>query len=320
MGSAAALLCLLLCTLHLTAGASAKPHYVVLFPSVLYYPYPGKVHIHLMDLDEPVRVTLHLASSHRIPNVTLEAQGSDILQLNWPRFSNISTSPPGIQEVAHLHVSIQGGSLQVSEQKEVLVKAPDLRTLVQTDKRVYKPGETEPPPCAPSPAPQVRADAARPCVQDPRGNRVAEWRAVSPRQGIVDLSFPLVAEPALGTYIIKVEGKRHEFSVEEYGVPHFEGLIRLPRVVMVQDEKIPLDVCGWYPSGRTFRGRAEGTLCQGHRYNFREGSATICAEFKGRTGRNGCFSTEVPVASFNLTTFYETRLYAHALLLEEGTG
>ncbi|NWX69456.1 A2ML1 protein, partial [Alca torda] len=320
MGSAAALLCLLLCTLHLTAGPPAKPHYVVLFPSVLYYPYPGKVHIHLMDLDEPVRVTLHLASSLGIPNVTLEAQGSDILQLNWPRFSNISTPPAGVHEVAHLHVSIQGGSLQVSEQKKVLVKAPELGTLVQTDKNVYKPRQTEPPPYAPSAAPQVRADASCPCVQDPSGNRVAEWREVSPRQGIVDLSFPLAAEPALGTYIIEVEGKRHYFSVKDYGVPHFEGLIQLPDVVTEKDEKIPLDVCGRYPSGRTFRGRAEGMLCQDHEHIFWEGSGRICAEFKGQTGRNGCFSTEVPLASFNLTSFSETSLYAHALLLEEGTG
>lgn len=68
-------------------------HYVVLFPSVLYYPYTGKVHVHLMDLDEPVQVTFHLASSHGIPNITLEVQGSDILQLNWPRFSNVSNGP-----------------------------------------------------------------------------------------------------------------------------------------------------------------------------------------------------------------------------------
>lgn len=67
--------------------------YIVLVPSVFYYPYPSKVHIHLMDLDEPVRVTLHLASSHGVPNVTLEVQGSDILQLNWPRFSNVSHGP-----------------------------------------------------------------------------------------------------------------------------------------------------------------------------------------------------------------------------------
>ncbi|NXX58957.1 A2MG protein, partial [Scopus umbretta] len=40
-----------------------------------------------------------------------------------------------------------------------------------------------------------------------------------------------------------------------------------------------------------------------------------------QTGKNGCFSTEVPVASLNLTSFrYKTRLYAYASLLEEGTG
>ncbi|KAM6190008.1 alpha-2-macroglobulin-like protein 1 [Sarcoramphus papa] len=324
MGSAAALPCLLLCILYLTAGASAKPHYMVLFPSVLYYPYTGKVHVHLMDLDEPVRVTLHLASSHGVPNVTLEEQGSDILQLNWPRFSNISTPPAGIYEVAHLHVSIQGGSLQVSKQNKVLVKALKLGTLVQTDKDVYKPGQTVKFRIVRLDQNFIPSNRELPlvAVQDPSGNRVAEWREVSPRQGIVDLSFPLAAEPALGTYIIEVEGKSHSFSVKDNGLPHFEVLIQLPRVVTVKDEKIPLDVCGRYPSGRTFRGRAEARLCQSHKYViFPEESTKICAEFRGQTGKNGCFSTEVPVASFNPTSFYnESWLYAYASLLEEGTG
>ncbi|NWH49502.1 A2ML1 protein, partial [Fregata magnificens] len=40
-----------------------------------------------------------------------------------------------------------------------------------------------------------------------------------------------------------------------------------------------------------------------------------------QTGRNGCFSTEVPASSFNLTSFsYEGWLNAYASLLEEGTG
>ncbi|NWH20299.1 A2ML1 protein, partial [Grus americana] len=323
VGSAAALPCLLLCILYLTAGASAKPHYAVLFPSVLYYPYPGKVHVHLMDLDEPVRVTLHLASSHGIPNVTLENQDSDILQLNWPHFSNVSH---GIYEVAHLHVSIQGGSLQVSEQKKVLVKALELGTLVQTDKDVYKPGQTVK-------FRIVRLDQnfipsnrevrrSRGTGGDPSGNRVAEWWEVSPRQGIVDLSFPLAAEPALGMYTIEVEGKRHSFSVEDYGLPHFEVLIWLPRVVTVKDEKILLDVCGRYLSGKPFQGMAEAKLCRSHKYIiFPKGSTRICAEFRGETGRNGCFSTEVLLASFNLTSsHYKSQLYAYASLLEKGTG
>lgn len=40
-----------------------------------------------------------------------------------------------------------------------------------------------------------------------------------------------------------------------------------------------------------------------------------------QTGRDGCFSTEVPVASFDLTGLnYKSWLYAYASLLEEGTG
>lgn len=40
-----------------------------------------------------------------------------------------------------------------------------------------------------------------------------------------------------------------------------------------------------------------------------------------QTGKNGCFSTEVPAASFNLTNFdYENWLYAKALLKEKGSG
>ena len=54
----------------------------------------------------------------------------------------VSSPPEEVYEVAHLHVSIQGGSLEVSEQKKVLVKTLELGTLVQTDKDVYKPGET----------------------------------------------------------------------------------------------------------------------------------------------------------------------------------
>ncbi|KAF1661113.1 Alpha-2-macroglobulin-like protein 1, partial [Aptenodytes patagonicus] len=40
-----------------------------------------------------------------------------------------------------------------------------------------------------------------------------------------------------------------------------------------------------------------------------------------QTGRNGCFSTKVLVASFNLTSFhYKSWLYGYASLLEEGTS
>lgn len=62
------------------------------------------------------------------------------------------------------------------------------------------------------------------CVpaQDPNGNRISQWVDVKPRQGIVDLSFPLASEAAMGKYTIKVDkdmprGLEATFKVEEYG-------------------------------------------------------------------------------------------------------
>ncbi|XP_067167897.1 alpha-2-macroglobulin-like protein 1 [Apteryx mantelli] len=298
--------------------------YVVLFPSVLYYPYVGKVHVHLMDMNESVRVTLQLVTSHNNSSIILEEKGTKILHLNWPQLSNISALSPGEEEVAHLHILIQGGSLRVSEHRKVLVKALELVTLVQTDKAVYKPGQTVKFRIVRLDKDFIPSNSKLPlvAVQDPRGNGVAQWQDVSPRQGIVELSLPLSAEPALGTYTIKVGGKRHSFRVQDYGLPHFEVVIQLPRFVMELDKRLQLQVCGRYPSRKPFRGRAEGSLCQYYQpYWSSVGSIKNCVEFMGQTGKNGCFSTEVLMASFNLTSFdYERRLYAHASLLEEGTG
>lgn len=85
------------------------------------------------------------------------------------------------------------------------------------------------------------ADTACPCVQDPSGNRIAQWREVSPRQGIVDLSLPLAAEPALGTYIIEVEGKTRSFSVEEYGTWGPAGARRMG----VPPRHVPVGSMSW---------------------------------------------------------------------------
>lgn len=54
-------------------------------------------------------------------------------------------------------------------------------------------------------------------MQDPKGNRIAQWLNVVPVGGIVDLSFPLAAEAPVGEYTIKMPDRTHTFRVEEYG-------------------------------------------------------------------------------------------------------
>lgn len=128
------------------------------------------------------------------------------------------------------------------------------------------------------------------CVKtvDYRGRTIASWQDVSLQQGIADLSLPL-AHSSLGSYTIEVEQKTHIFYVESNRPPHFQVLLQLPSFVTVTDEMIPLHVCGWYPSGKPFRGRAEARLCQWHNYflNKPDRCATFEAEVRAEDGECG---------------------------------
>ncbi|XP_065278856.1 alpha-2-macroglobulin-like protein 1 [Emys orbicularis] len=328
MGAPVTPACLLL-LLHLTAGTSAEPHYVVVSPAVLYHPHTGTVSVHLSDLNETVRVSVRLERGDGLSAITLLEREVQEPRLHENVRFQVPAPSKGQQEVAELHVSIRGDGLQFSERKKVLLQALQPGTFVQTDKAVYKPGQTVKFRIVSLDKDFVPSTRKLPLVtvQDPSGNRIAQWRDVTPQQGIVDLSLPLSAEPAMGTYAIEVQGTRHLFSVEEYVLPKFEVTLELPPVVTVLDETLLLRVCGRYTYGKPVQGRVQASLCQEeqpayHWYHL-HGALTgaLCTELTGQTESNGCFSTEVGMAPFNLThSGYKRSLQAKASLVEEGTG
>ncbi|XP_075774781.1 alpha-2-macroglobulin-like protein 1 [Pelodiscus sinensis] len=316
----------LLLLLHLTAGTSAEPHYVVVSPAQLYHPHTGTVSVHLSDLNETVRVSVRLERGEGLSNVTLLER-----EVQEPRLrENLSFQVPapsrGQQEAAELHLSVRGDTLQFSERTTVLLRVLEPGTFVQTDKAVYKPGQTV----------KFRivtldkdfVPSARPLplvtLQDPHGNRIAQWRDVTPQQGIVDLSLPLAAEPALGPYAIEVQGTRRSFSVEEYEPPKFEVTLQLPPVVTVLDETLHLRVCGRDTDGKPVLGRVQATLCRlrNQRFDyFYDTFPGVCVDLAGQTESDGCLSWEVGTAPFHLTrSGYRMNLEAMASLEEEWTG
>ncbi|XP_044855601.1 alpha-2-macroglobulin-like protein 1 isoform X2 [Mauremys mutica] len=313
--------CLLL-LLHLTAGTSAEPHYVVVSPAELYHPHTGTVSVHLGDLNETVRVSVRLERGDGPSAITLLER-----EVREPRLhENVRFQVPapsgGQQEVAELHVSIRGDALQFSERKKVLLRALQPGTFVQTDKAVYKPGQTVKFRIVSLDKDFVPITRKLPLVtvQDPSGNRIAQWRDVTPQQGIVDLSLPLSAEPALGTYAIEAQGTRHSFSVEEYVLPKFEVTLELPPVMTVLDEMLLLRVCGRDTYGKPVLGRVQASLC---RKEISEDPwyGVLCTELTGQTDSNGCFSREVEMARLVPTdSGYGMILQAKASLVEDGTG
>ncbi|CAM4686355.1 unnamed protein product [Lepidochelys olivacea] len=269
--------------------------YVVVSPAVLYHPHSGTVSVHLSDLNETVRVSVRLERGDGPSAIPLLEREVQEPRLHENVRFQVPAPSGGRQEAAELHVSIRGDALHFSERKKVLLQALESGTLVQTDKAVYKPGQTAKLPLV--------------TLQDPSGNRIAQWRDVTPQQGIVDLSLPLSAEPTLGTYAIQAQGMRHSFSVEEYVLPKFKVILELPPVVTVLDETILLRVCGCY--GKPVLGRVQASLCREKQPSYHRFS----------TESNGCFSREVGTAPFNLThSGYKRSLQAKASLMEEGTG
>ncbi|NXW19905.1 A2ML1 protein, partial [Circaetus pectoralis] len=307
----------------LTSALLLARSYVVTSPAVIYHPHTAMLWVHLSGLHKPVQVTVQLQSADRTHDITLLERKVQEPHL----YLNITFPAPaptkGKEEIVDLHVSIQGDSLAVSEKKKVMLRALEPGIFIQTDKAVYKPGQ------------QVKfrivsldKDFTPSNKKDPNGNRIAQWREVSPRQGIVDLSLPLAAEPALGTYIIEVEGKSHSFSVEEYVLPKFEMTIDLPPVVLEKDKKFQVEICGRYTYGKPVQGKVQASLCQSFRYTrilYSLDSApqkeTNCIEVSGQTEKNGCFSTEVLLTAFNLTSsIHEKQFQVQAVLVEDGTG
>ncbi|NXX99940.1 A2ML1 protein, partial [Centropus bengalensis] len=162
-------------------------------------------------------------------------------------------------------------------------------------------------------------------VQDPSGNRIAQWQEVSPRQGIVDLSFPLAAEPALGNYVIEVERKVQVFSVEEYVLPKFEVTIHLPDALLETDKKLPIKICGRYTYGKPVQGKVQASLCQSFNYVmyrlFEVPEREPCIVISGQTEKNGCFSTEAMLDVFKVAEYMDDlHLQVQASLVEDGTG
>ncbi|KAM3658420.1 alpha-2-macroglobulin-like protein 1 isoform 2-T2 [Ammospiza maritima maritima] len=308
----------------LSAGASGAPSFVVVSPAVLYHPQPATLWVHLRDLQGPVQLHVQLQGDGGTPPTTLLSR--EVLEPQL--YLNVTFPAPapaqGKEEIVALNVSIRGESLDVSEKKKVMLRVLSPGVFIQTDKAVYKPGQEVKFRVVSLDKDLTPSSQKLPLVflQDPSGNRIAQWRELSPRQGIVDLSLPLASEPALGTYTISVEGKSHSFSVEEYVLPKFEVTIHLPSALWEQDEKIPVEICGRYTYGKPVQGKVQADLCL--RQNFwAHGLQKICTRVMGQTEKNGCFSTEVSQAAFKegiLPSFSRKKLEVEASLVEDGTG
>ncbi|NWZ31143.1 A2MG protein, partial [Asarcornis scutulata] len=249
--------------------------YMVLLPFLINTDAPEKVCVQLTHLNESVTLsaTLEYQGENRslIDDVVSEKDIFTCIPFSIPKLSILSP-------VIFLTVRVKGETLQFISRKTVSVKNSESLVFVQTDKPIYKPGQTV----------LFRIvsldESFLPVNEDPKKNRLYQWTEAELKGGLIQLFFNLTSEPIEGTYSVvvqKASGKRiqHSFSVEEYVLPKFEVTVKMPKVITILDEKLKVTVCGLYTFGKPVPGLVSFRVCRKFQYSsscYGEESKAVC--------------------------------------------
>ncbi|XP_032870117.1 alpha-2-macroglobulin-like [Amblyraja radiata] len=307
----------------------AAPHMLVLIPSEIQLGSPEKLCVVQPAGAEGSGGSLRVTMSYAQVHITLlQMESQDIGAYRCVQF----TASEGAvklnldnewNSVAIVTVIGSGELAAIKITKKVLLKKYHSLTFVQTDKPVYKPGQT------------VRFRVVsldqdfQPTLEkypliilyDLAQYRIGQWLDQAGSHGIVDLSFDLSPDTPMGSYMIQVQkssGKvTHSFTVEEYVLPKFELKVHLPKQITILDTRILIKVCGRYTYGKPMRGDVNGTVCLQTVYR----SQRNCHIMTGKTDTDGCFSRDLSMDTFRIRTNRRSgNIHAHFVVAEEGTG
>ncbi|XP_075699321.1 alpha-2-macroglobulin-like protein 1 [Rhinoderma darwinii] len=318
------LLLLTCCLIPSTIGQSSSIRYLLLVPAEVHSPSNETLCVDVRGARETLRVTVTLQYGVE-DNILFQEMMTESQLFKCIKFQ---TPPPegGREEVMTVYISLVGPSTQMSDSKKILARGVGPATLIQTDKPMYKPGQTVKFRILIFNRDFLAVEDICPMVelQDPNKNRIGQWLNLKPQKGIIDLSYSLDSEAQLGAYTIISSHARQDFHVAEYVIPTFEVVVHLPLVVTILEETFPLKICGRYTFGKPVQGQIMAKLCRKaicYYWMAQFCPKDICTEYKGQTDKNGCLEVEVSTEPYNLRSYdYQLTFDATACLIENGTG
>ncbi|OXB71134.1 UNVERIFIED_CONTAM: hypothetical protein H355_016189, partial [Colinus virginianus] len=302
--------------------------YVLLVPTVVRSNSPQTACVQFHSVSEPLSLSVVLEYS----NVQTTLFKEFVTKNDYFMCHEFKVPPDTSDSVAFISFSAKSNTVNLTERRLVAIENVHNTLFIQTDKPIYKPGQkvmfrvvTLDSQFRP-----IQETYPRIIVKDPEQNQIFQWLDVSSMHGIIQLSFPLIEEPILGSYHIIVEKKsgdeEHEyFTVEEYVLPKFEVTTNMPRRISFFDEEIRVNVCALYTYGQPVQGSAQFNVCQQHFYNAQchQSQKPTCEAVTGMLGNDGCLNTVVSTKTFQLYRSY-TRMYAsfniETIITENGTG
>uniref|UniRef100_A0A8C5QZY6 Alpha-2-macroglobulin bait region domain-containing protein n=1 Tax=Leptobrachium leishanense TaxID=445787 RepID=A0A8C5QZY6_9ANUR len=321
-------LSLLLCLGLTMAQSDQEPHFEVFLPSVLHYPAEELICFHVEEdkgkfssLIANMKSESGTIKLHEVKDTEREPFSCGTFQV--PR-------PSGTQE--KVTVEVRGvtspDSSQYLSSQSVTIRMKNNGTFIQTDKTVYKPGQEVKVRIIKLNQDMEASNEMHPLItlEDPNRNRMAQFKNVVPKSGIVDLSYQLDRGAALGSYSIIAEEKKMFFSVEEYVLPRYDVNVLAPPV-SVMDKELTITICAKYNYGQPVPGNVTYKACQKKQRYWRgrldsdEDQKDLCHHHTDKTDEFGCLKSNMDFSPFKLRdSRYERNLDVEASMEEEGTG
>ncbi|KFW64431.1 Ovostatin, partial [Pygoscelis adeliae] len=315
-------------SLNWIATVSSEPQYVLLVPTVVRSDSPQTACVQFHRLSEPLSLSIVLEYGSIRKTLFEES----VTKNDFFKCCEFKVPPATSDPLAFISFSAKGTTVDLSERRSVMIQNVDNSVFIQTDKPIYKPGQkvmfrvvTLDSQFRP-----VQETYPRIIIEDPEQNKIFQWLEVASKHGIVQLSFPLIPEPILGSYHIIVEKSSGEkeyqfFTVEEYVLPKFEVTTSVPERISFFDEEVRVNVCASYTYGQPVQGNVQINVCQQHFYSLRceQKQKETCKAVTGLLGKDGCLNTVISIKAFQLYRSY-ARMYAslnvESIVTENGTG
>ncbi|XP_072310553.1 alpha-2-macroglobulin isoform X2 [Eucyclogobius newberryi] len=281
-------------------------------------------------------VQVHGPSERVVLTVALELESSSSTLLEETTeedfYRCITFQAPVVprKTVASFNVTIQGESGTLSKKAKVLIEPATFIHIIQTDKPIYKPGQTVKFRITSLDANFIPVKRVYKVIEleDPSTNRIAQWLNKAIDGGILDLSHPIIPEAAQGTYTISAtteqgEQVQHNFDIKEYVLPKYEVKVQLPNIISILDTEANFKVCGKYTYGKPVVGSVKAVFCRRafRGYWYSGNNQDVCKTFQLTTDKSGCTSQTVDLSEFFLNkSGYHDNFQLEAELQEFGTG
>ncbi|NWH63128.1 OVOS protein, partial [Geococcyx californianus] len=311
--------------LHVTAAKEPELQYILMVPAVLQTDSPVQVCLQVLNLHEKISVRVIL--EYGVVNTTIFEK--TMMESNGLQCFNFTIPPVHSAPLAFISFSAEGATVRLEERRSVMIWNTESIVFVQTDKPIYKPGQSV----------MFRVVALdfnfKPVqemsylyffLQDPRGNRILQWQNVTSEMSIVQIEFTLTEEPILGNYRIIVAKKsghtaNHSFLVEEYVLPKFDVTVTAPESLTVLDSEFTVRVCGVYTYGQPVEGKVQLSVCRDFNSYGRCKKSPVCQFFTKDLETEGCLSQVFSTNIFELNRVgYMRYLDVKATVTEKGTG